>query len=69
MLEGFRLIPEQASTMAAKVDLLFWVLVAVTVFFTGLIFTLLTVFAIRYRRRTTVDQPSQPPSHFSGVAE
>lgn len=48
---GLPLFPEQASTMAAAVDGLYFFLIAITVFFSGLIFLLLLVFAIRYRRR------------------
>jgi len=69
MFQALRLLPEQASTLAGRVDLLFWFLVAVTVFFSGLIFTLLAAFVIRYRRRTGMDQPPQPPPAFSGAPE
>lgn len=48
----FRLLPEQASTMAPRVDALFWFITAVCVFFTLLIAVLLLFFAIRYRRKT-----------------
>jgi cytochrome c oxidase subunit 2 len=51
MQEGFRLFPEQASTFAVRVDQLYFFLSAVTVFFSSLIVVLITVFAIRYRRR------------------
>src|SRR4051812_31433235 len=51
MQEGFRLFPEQASTFAVRVDQLYFFLSGVTVFFSGLIVILITVFAIRYRRR------------------
>lgn len=45
------LFPEQASSVASRVDALYWFLVAVSLFFTALIFLLVTVFVIRYRRR------------------
>jgi cytochrome c oxidase subunit 2 len=45
------LFPEQASTLAAGVDELCLFILAVTVCFTALIFTLVVVFAVRYRRR------------------
>src|SRR5262249_44328377 len=48
----FRLLPQQASTMAPRVDALFWFITAVCVFFTLLIAVCLLFFAIRYRRRT-----------------
>jgi cytochrome c oxidase subunit 2 len=69
MWESFRVLPEQASSLAGRVDLLFGFLVAVTIFFSGLIFALILLFAIRYRRRTTVDRPPQPPSRFTGAPE
>jgi len=51
MQSGFRLFPEQASTLAAQVDYLYGFLIAVTTFFTALIFILVVGFAIKYRRR------------------
>jgi cytochrome c oxidase subunit 2 len=55
--QALRLIPEQASTVAGRVDALFLFLVAVTVFFSGLIFLLVLVFALKYRRRSDADRP------------
>jgi cytochrome c oxidase subunit II len=49
---GFRLFPEQASTMAPRIDVLFWYVNVVGIFFTLLIAIGLMVFATRYRRRT-----------------
>ena len=43
--------------MAARVDALFFFLVAVSVFFVGLIFFLIVVFAIKYRRRAEDERP------------
>src|SRR5437870_646414 len=51
MQEGFRLFPEQASTFAIQVDKLYLFLLAVSVFFAGLIVILITFFAVKYRRR------------------
>jgi cytochrome c oxidase subunit 2 len=48
----FHLLPDQASTMAARVDALFWFITAVCAFFTVIIAVLIITFAIRYRRRT-----------------
>jgi cytochrome c oxidase subunit 2 len=48
---GFRLLPERASTLADDVDNLNLYLVLVTGFFAVLIFTLVIVFAVKYRRR------------------
>jgi cytochrome c oxidase subunit 2 len=55
----FRLFPEQASTIAARVDGLYWFLIGVSVFFCGLIFLLLLYFAIKYRRRPDNVRPPQ----------
>jgi cytochrome c oxidase subunit 2 len=52
MSTEFQLLPEQASTMAPRVDALFWFIVSVCAFFTVLIAVLLMFFAVRYRRRT-----------------
>ena len=45
------LFPEQASTLAPRVDALLFFLLGVSTFFTLLIAGCLVVFAIRYRRR------------------
>ena len=57
MREGFPLFPEQASTIAGEVDMLYYFLIAVSFFFTVLIFSLIFYFAIRYRRRSESEQP------------
>jgi cytochrome c oxidase subunit 2 len=57
MWTGVRFLPERASTMAGQVDALLLFLVAVSVFFAGLIFVLVTVFAIKYRRRSADERP------------
>jgi cytochrome c oxidase subunit 2 len=44
------LFPEQASTMAPRVDALYFFLVAVSVFFSVLIASLILYFTVRYRR-------------------
>jgi cytochrome c oxidase subunit II len=54
---GFPLFPEQASTMAPRVDALFFFLLSVSVFFAALIFTLIVYFAIKYRRRSENERP------------
>jgi cytochrome c oxidase subunit 2 len=48
---GFRLFPERASSMAGEVDDLYFYLLSVAGFFTTIIFTLVIVFAVKYRRR------------------
>jgi cytochrome c oxidase subunit 2 len=50
------LLPEQASTLAPRVDALFLYLFAVNGFFAALIFTLVFYFAIRYRKSAKVDR-------------
>src|SRR6266545_4393484 len=53
----FQLFPVQASTLAPEVDHLLYFLLAVTVFFTLLIFGAIFYFAIRYRRRSENELP------------
>jgi cytochrome c oxidase subunit 2 len=48
---NFELLPAQASTVAPRVDALFYFIVAVTLFFTLTVAGFILVFAIRYRRR------------------
>ena len=50
MWKNLPLFPEQASSMASQVDGLYFFLVAVSVFFTLLIFALVFVFAVKYRK-------------------
>jgi cytochrome c oxidase subunit 2 len=61
---GFPLFPEQASTMATRVDTLFFFLVAVSVFFVALIFLLIIVFAVKYRRRAEDERPAPIEGNF-----
>jgi cytochrome c oxidase subunit 2 len=51
MWSSLPLFPEQASTIATQVDNLYFFLIALTVFFSTLIATLIVVFAVKYRRR------------------
>jgi cytochrome c oxidase subunit 2 len=46
-----QIFPEQASTMATRVDALYFFLVALTAFFTILISAAVVYFAIKYRRK------------------
>src|SRR5258708_17833331 len=50
--------PEQASTIARSVDELYFFLTAVTLFFTGLIFSIIFYFMIKYRRRSPDERPN-----------
>jgi len=54
---GFPLFPEQASTMAPRVDQLYFFLLGVSVFFATLILVLIIAFAVKYRRRSDDEQP------------
>ncbi|MFQ5990256.1 MAG: cytochrome c oxidase subunit II transmembrane domain-containing protein, partial [Candidatus Methylomirabilales bacterium] len=49
---GFPLFPDQASTVAGRVDTLYYFLLSVSVFFGTLIFFLVIYFALKYRRRS-----------------
>jgi cytochrome c oxidase subunit 2 len=51
MWAGTPLFPEAASTIATRVDALYFFLIAVTVFFSLLIAGLIVYYAIRFRRR------------------
>jgi cytochrome c oxidase subunit 2 len=57
MFRNAPFFPEQASTVAGDVDLLYGALVAITAFFTLLIAALVAVFAIQYRRRSEAERP------------
>jgi cytochrome c oxidase subunit 2 len=59
MWTGFPILPEQASTMAARVDLLYGFLVTVTLVFSLGIALALGVFAVRYRRRSETERPAE----------
>ncbi|MCS6817071.1 MAG: cytochrome c oxidase subunit II [Blastocatellia bacterium] len=59
MWENFPLLPKRASSFAPEVDALYGFLVGVSLFFIALIFLLITVFAIKYRRRSEAEVP--PP--------
>lgn len=56
---GFPLFPDQASTVAGRVDTLYYFLIAVSLFFATLIFFLVIYFALKYRRRSPGEQ-AQP---------
>ena len=56
---GFPLFPDQASTMAPRVDALYFVLIGVSVFFATLISLAIIIFAFRYRRRSESYRPPE----------
>src|SRR5688572_18831001 len=49
MWSRFSLVPEQASSLAAQVDQLYWFITAVTAFFGILVTVLVIYFAVKYR--------------------
>ena len=49
MFSGIPLVPEQASTIAPRVDNLYFFIVAVTAFFAVLVSVVVIVFAVKYR--------------------
>ena len=49
MFSGIPFFPEQASTLAARVDNLYLFIVAVTSFFAVLVTVFVIVFAVKYR--------------------
>jgi cytochrome c oxidase subunit II len=51
MGSGTPLFPEQASTMAGRVDALYFFLLAISAFFSVLIAGLIVFYAVKYRRR------------------
>jgi cytochrome c oxidase subunit 2 len=51
MWSGTPLFPDSASTMASRVDALYFFLIAITVFFSLLIAGLIVTYAVKYRRR------------------
>jgi cytochrome c oxidase subunit II len=67
MWSGFPLFPEQASTMAGRVDALYLALLAIGAFFSLLIASLVVGFAVRFRRRSPDEVGT--PIHGSMVLE
>lgn len=57
ILFGLKIMPDQASTVALPVDLTYLFIVAISVFFTILIFSLVVIFSIKYRRRSDAERP------------
>ncbi len=62
-MDEFSLFPQQASTVATKVDMLFYVLTGLSLFFALLIAGLVVYFGIKYRRGAGVDRSG--PVHTS----
>ena len=58
-MNDFPLFPEQASTIAWQVDALYGLLMAISLFFIVLVFGLVIVFTLKYRRKSADEQPQQ----------
>jgi len=61
MNKGLRFFPEQASSLAHNVDVLYYFLIGVSVFFSLLIFFLIYIFAVKYRRRSEDEIATEIP--------
>ena len=59
------LFPEQASTVASRVDGIYFLLVAVSGFMAIAIFTTILYFAIKYRRRSESELPKPIPGNMA----
>jgi len=59
MFENFPLFPQQASTLASKVDGLYYFLILVSLFFGILIASAVIYFGVRYRRRSATQRPAE----------
>ncbi len=58
MFSSFPFFPEQASTMAPRVDALYFFLIGVSAFFGLLVAFTVIYFAVRYRRRSDAERPA-----------
>lgn len=63
MLAALELLPKQGSTIAPRVDELFYFITAVSVFFTVLITVLIVAFSARFRRRSEDHIPDHVEEH------
>jgi len=66
-MKNLPLFPEQASTFASQLDLLYFYLIAITVVASTIIFGLVFVFAIKYRRKSETEVPA--PNHGNAILE
>jgi cytochrome c oxidase subunit 2 len=65
MWSGFPLFPEAASTVAGRVDSLYFFLLGLTAFFSLLIAGLIVYYAVKYRRRSVHDVGTQVAGGFA----
>jgi len=63
---GLPLIPEQASTVAWKIDLIYWTLVGLSAFFSIAVFAAAIFLAIKYRKGSKADR-SRPLDHSTAL--
>lgn len=63
MFASFSFFPPQASEAAGSVDQLYIYLVAVSIFFSVLIFGLVAFFSIKYRRKSESERPAEIHGH------
>jgi cytochrome c oxidase subunit 2 len=61
----FSLWPQQASTLAGRVDLLMMFVLGIAVFFAALIAALILFFAIKYHHRTDADRTDPPTQNLT----
>jgi len=66
--DGFRLLPEQASTHAPHVDLLYYFLVAVFLTVQAVVGLLIVYFAVKYRRGSKAERSPPGARDLSAVA-
>ena len=60
-VNAFPILPREASTFAPKTDALYFTLVAVSGAIALLVFALIVVFAVRYRRGSSAPRGALPP--------
>src|SRR5262245_40867476 len=65
MRSSLPLFPEAASTIAGRIDTLYYFLVIVSAVFASLIVSLIFYFAIKYRRRSEDERPPQIVGHLA----
>ena len=58
-----KVLPEQASTYAEHMDVLFYVLVGLSIFFAALVFTLILIFSLKYREGSKANRVQGKGSH------
>lgn len=58
-MPGIPIMPDQAATMASRYDAVFFTISGLSLFFTLLVFSLVTYFAIKYRRKSNDEVPVQ----------